>query len=854
MHNNIKELKLQDNFVNIGNKWQDDEIKIMINNIKTIKNIDQIAIIHKRTVSSINNKIYQIGAILISIYNLNENYVFNYYNLENSKIKNFIEKIKKSKNDIIIINIIKELLLTISDNTIDFKNKVSQFSKKYKIKETNIINTIINIINKLTNIYIIDINYILNFYNIKNISILNNLIPIIEKKKITYKYNIDELISNNNEWSNYEIYSLLIELNTKSINDIAIIHKRTTQNINKQISLINKIINNKYNSNINKYINDLLFLSNNINNKENNKDNNINNEENNKENNNEEAEKDNNKENNKNNNEETEEDNKENNNEEVEENNNEEAEEDNKEEKEEAEEDNNEETEEDNNEEAEEDNNEETEEAEKTEEDNNEEAEEAEEDNKEINEENNNLINEENNNLINKDNDNDKENDKEDSEVEDTEEEDTEEEDDEKENDKIKLNEEQEIVYRCFKEKENIFLTGAAGTGKSMTLKKIIGYCKIMGITHGITASTGNAAFLIGGRTLHSYLGIGINKKLSARELFNNARYMYKHIITKLRLLKVLIIDECSMIDCEFFNIISEYLGLVMRNNKPFGGIQILLVGDFCQLEPVSGKYCFESETWNKLNLKIIYLYKLIRQDGDKKFQKILTNLRYGFCSDKIYETLKKYKDTEFTDIKPTILYSKNVDVDNINSTEYNKLIENGALTHVYNIQYPNNNNNNNNKILNWISSLECPTSINLCIGAEIVVIVNIDQNNGIVNGTRGIIVELYDNYITIKLRDNSLYNIHYFKCSSIEDSELFFNYMPIKLAYALTIHKSQGMTLDAIEVDLGNNIFASGQAYTALSRVKNLNNVKINNISKKSFIIKKIVLDFYSKIDKNLI
>jgi len=414
------------------------------------------------------------------------------------------------------------------------------------------------------------------------------------------------------------------------------------------------------------------------------------------------------------------------------------------------------------------------------------------------------------------------------------------------------LNFEQKSALLSFQKGNNIFLTGPAGTGKSVTLKKMIEYCETEGNSFGVTATTGSAAFLIGGKTIHSYLGIGLAKE-SAEEIFNYARYKLSHTVKKIRSLKVLIIDEVSMLDIELFEKISKYLSLVRYNSKPFGGLQLVLTGDFCQLEPVSGDYCFKSDVWDKLKLDTIYLIKMIRQDGDKKFQKMLNKLRYGICTDKTFASLSKLKDNKITTIKPTILYSKNYDVDKINKAEYKKLIDFGAEKKVYDVQLPT-IKKNKDKATTWFNTLDIPESIELCVGSQVVVLANIDQEKGIVNGTRGCIIELKNKSCMIKRVNGSLFEIEYHKNVSIEDKDIFICHMPLKLAYALTIHKSQGMTLDAVEIDIGKNIFAAGQAYTALSRAQNLKSVSIKAISKDSFITKDSVLKFYKKIEDDIV
>ena len=414
----------------------------------------------------------------------------------------------------------------------------------------------------------------------------------------------------------------------------------------------------------------------------------------------------------------------------------------------------------------------------------------------------------------------------------------------------IILNEEQNKAIDMFKLKKNIFLTGFAGTGKSVTISKIVEYCKMNDIKVGITSTTASSALIIGGKTMHSFLGIGLGKESASvlvdRLKEKNMFYIFK----KLRELDVLVIDEISMLNDELFDKISEYLCLIRKNKKPFGGLQVILTGDFCQLEPVEGNYCFKSKEWVRLELSNIYLKKMIRQNNDKEFQKMLLELRYGNCSDETFEKLKALNKTEFGEIKPTKLYSINRDVDKINNKEYKLLIDAGSEKKQYDIEY-NCKKKDKDKTEKWAKNIEIPETIELCIGAQVVVTVNIDQEKEIINGTRGIIIELKPKSILIKRINGKIIEIEYFKCVNTENPELFVSYMPLKLAYAITIHRSQGMSLDAIEIDIGDKIFAAGQAYTALSRAKNLKSIKIKDVIKESFITKKSVIKFYKKLEE---
>ena len=206
------------------------------------------------------------------------------------------------------------------------------------------------------------------------------------------------------------------------------------------------------------------------------------------------------------------------------------------------------------------------------------------------------------------------------------------------------LNEEQRYAVSSVMEGHNILLTGSAGTGKSYTIKYIIEYLNNANKNFAITASTGTAAVMIGGQTLHSFLGLGLGTGSIKDILGNILKNKKKH--ENILKLDVLIIDEISMIDKELFEKISEVLSIIKSSEACFGNIQLILVGDFCQLAPVKGRYCFLSNIWNKINIKIVLLEKLIRQDGDQLFQKILKIYFKIFilkCKKIFTQTLQKF-------------------------------------------------------------------------------------------------------------------------------------------------------------------------------------------------------------------
>ena len=397
------------------------------------------------------------------------------------------------------------------------------------------------------------------------------------------------------------------------------------------------------------------------------------------------------------------------------------------------------------------------------------------------------------------------------------------------------MNEKQLEALNIVKQNNNLFLTGSAGTGKSFTINKIVEYLEDNEIKYGLTALTGCAASLINGQTLHSYLSLGINKSL--KDIYDD---LNKKNIPKLRLLKslkTLIIDEVSMMSNELLELIDGLFKMIKSNNLPFGGIQIIMVGDFHQLPPIKSNYCFTSSIWDDLKMNIIILTELIRQKDDLILQEILEEMRNGKITDDSYKILEKLKDTKFeNDIKPTKLFPINTNVDKLNTYEFNKLVKlNNNQTKTYKAfsKYKNDS----------ISSYD----ICLTLNAQIMVIRNIAVENRLVNGTRGIVVGLLDTTVIIKDINGIIHHINYYTDIN-KNCKNNISFMPLKLAYAISIHKSQGSSIDCLELDLGEDIFVSGQTYTALSRATNINNIKIINLDKSSFFVNKKIIDFYKK------
>ena len=389
------------------------------------------------------------------------------------------------------------------------------------------------------------------------------------------------------------------------------------------------------------------------------------------------------------------------------------------------------------------------------------------------------------------------------------------------------LNEEQQKVFASFRAGANIFLCGKGGTGKSFLTRYIIDYCDKSNKATLVCAPTGIAALNIGGSTIHRAFGVPTSIVEKDKRCHNSKKL---DVISKA---DVIIIDEISMCRIDVFEYIAKTL-LYLKPRK-----QLLVVGDFYQLPPVLrnedgevfnhiwGKklYAFESELWQKLQLQTMELTTVMRQT-DRAFVAALDNIREGIPDFSLLSADKPADPTAIT------ILGTNSEADQINQRQIKQLVKNGARLVKF------------EAVVNGsVDSSEFPTDkiLSICVGARVVVLRN-DTKGDYVNGSMATVVDCNENSLQLRvdgktgivtIERNKWTFVDYevrktdagTKLTTIERGT--FEQFPVRLAWAITIHKSQGQTYDNVNVDV-SNIFAEGQLYVALSRCRSLEGMRI--------------------------
>lgn len=407
----------------------------------------------------------------------------------------------------------------------------------------------------------------------------------------------------------------------------------------------------------------------------------------------------------------------------------------------------------------------------------------------------------------------------------------------------------QEQALKIMKTGVNIYLTGSAGSGKTYLLNQYISYLDDHDISVAVTASTGIAATHMNGMTIHGWSGIGVRSVMNEEglEQLEEKKYLWKRFDKA----RVLIIDEVSMLHGFQLDMIEKVCRRFKRSSKPFGGLQVILSGDFFQLPPVeksikpstgmmnnNSSMIYESEAWKILNPAICYLTEQHRQEDDV-LTEILNTIRTNSLEEKHYNFLDQCIDKELKGIKPTKLYTHNINVDTENEMELAQISGNEK---VYKMT------TKGHDIIVDILKKSCLAydELRLKVGAEVMCIKN-NFDKGYVNGSRGVITgfENDTNYPIIKLYNGSSVTIAPELWAIEEDGRVkaSITQFPLRLAWAITIHKSQGMSLDNAEIDL-RNTFTYGMGYVALSRVRKLSGIRLIGFTKESLLVNPKILE----------
>ena len=415
--------------------------------------------------------------------------------------------------------------------------------------------------------------------------------------------------------------------------------------------------------------------------------------------------------------------------------------------------------------------------------------------------------------------------------------------------DTLELSTEQTVAYRDVVSGRNVLITGQAGTGKSTLLKLLRAK---YGEALAVTASTGIAALGVGGTTIHSFAGLGLAKGRAAAiatHITSEKGRAYNNIIR----CKILALDEVSMVSADLFEKIDQVFRMVRRTDVSFGGVQLLALGDFLQLPPVArmgeppAQFAFECDAWVEAAISVHVLTRVYRQ-ADQPFADALGHLRVGNIQHPSIAMIAGRKGAVPPDdgIRPTIVHTHNVDVDRINQVELDQL---PGQEHLYCAQDTGQSEAKEKLDRDCLA----PRELKLKVGAQVMLLANVDLDAGLVNGRLGLVTKLGAGAITVCFGADQVVNMEWHKWNIMRSNHEVAatrEQFPLKLAYAITIHKAQGITLDRIVCHLGRT-FDYGQAYVAVSRVRTLEGLFLVGGSRHCFKAHPKALAFYEEAQR---
>jgi len=416
------------------------------------------------------------------------------------------------------------------------------------------------------------------------------------------------------------------------------------------------------------------------------------------------------------------------------------------------------------------------------------------------------------------------------------------------------LSPEQREAYDLAMDGRNVFVTGPGGVGKSEVVNQIIDGFHMDGKNVYVTASTGVAAIRVGGSTIHSYLGTGIafNKDSLRKDFARGYVPRLEKIEERFRKTEVLVVDEVSMLTGDYLEMMDWWIKRHRTSTAPFGGIQLVFSGDFLQLPPVikrsmkvATKYAFQSPAWERADFQTVHLETCFRQD-DEELLKHLLRIRRGVVP---FDTDKYFRERVGVELdEPTRLYSTNQKVFEVNMQYLTQL---PGEVREYEATFEGDADKYAEKLVKNCIADFC---VELKVGAPVIFLRNRyeDGHLSVVNGQRGKVIGFEEGRVQV-VSDGCTYDVDPVEWEYKDADQKVLctmHQMPLKLAWALTIHKSQGMTLDSLHCDVAS-CFEKGQVYVALSRVKSVGGLSLSApLDAKKVQACREALDFYEALE----
>lgn len=420
----------------------------------------------------------------------------------------------------------------------------------------------------------------------------------------------------------------------------------------------------------------------------------------------------------------------------------------------------------------------------------------------------------------------------------------------------------QKRAFERFKLGDNLLILGSAGVGKSKLVKEFYKY-----INRGdkktmyLTSTTGISAYNLGGITINSFMGIGTGKE-SVDVLLRRLRYKIG-IKNRIKMTDILVIDEISMMSANVFEKLNEICQVLRKSKKPFGGIQIILTGDFLQLETVfneideidtDNRLIIESELFKKMFKKnTINLKENFRQKNDNKYIDILMRLRKGEQTEEDIKILSGRLITKLgkEDINCVHLVSSNKKAQAINNQKLNEI---DSVDYEYKTLYTKMGEKETSELLEKELKSQFVQKgievVKLRRGCRVLLIKNLDVSNGLVNGSIGTVEELLEESVKVNF-DNGITEIITRASWELEldNTKVMCNQIPLMLAYSITVHKSQSLSLDSAILDLAD-CFCNHMVYVALSRIRTLDGVFLKSFNNKKITVNKMLLEYINNIE----